>query len=102
MVGASRKDHVNRIGKTLLIFGIVGTIRVKDASVVAALNFPRNLRAVGIAIVQQQLPRPQPARIEIGEIASRSSVGRGIRLLIGHQHFLHVEPHAPGEEQRQH
>ncbi len=52
-------------------------------------------------MMQQQFAGSQPARIEIGEIASRPSVGGGVRLLVGHQHALHVEPHASGEQQRQ-
>ena len=52
-------------------------------------------------MMQQQLLCAQPTRIEIREIAARNSVKRGFSLLVTNQNVLHVEPHAPREEQSQ-
>ena len=52
-------------------------------------------------MVQEQFARSQPARIKIGKIASRPAVGRSLSPLVWRQHFLHVEPHASGEQQRE-
>jgi hypothetical protein len=50
-------------------------------------------------MMQQQLPRTQPARIKITKIAARRPVKRGISLLMADQDALHVEPHASCNQQ---
>ena len=92
---------MQRVSEALLIFGIVSAVRIERATVVSGLDFPRDLRAIWVAMVQQQFAGPQPARIKVGQIATRPAVSGCIRLLVGHEHSLHVEPHASGEEKRQ-
>ena len=53
------------ICEALLIFRIVCAIWIEGAPVISALNFSRDLRAVGIAMMQEQFPRSQPARIKV-------------------------------------
>ena len=96
-----QKSHIHRIGKTLLVAGISRAGGVERPSVIAGLNFAGDVVGVGVAMVQQQLARAQPARVQIGEHAPRPAVSRGVGLLEGHQHSLYVEPQAGGEKRRQ-
>ena len=52
--GAGGKRDVNRISKTLLVGGVVGTRRVEWTAVISSLNVACNLGAIGIAVVQQK------------------------------------------------
>ena len=51
--GRHQKDHIHRIGETLLVFGILRPAWIEGASVVSGLNFARDLRAVRITMMQQ-------------------------------------------------
>ena len=64
-----QEHHIHRISKSLPVLGIVSPSRIQFAPVVSLLDFCRDVVAVGIAVMQQQFARPQPARIQIGEIA---------------------------------
>src|SRR4029077_14738667 len=64
-----QEHYVDRIGKTLLILRIIGPGWIQHAAVVALLYFDRDVAGIGVAVVQQQFARPQPTRIEIGQIA---------------------------------
>jgi len=94
-----QKNYVQGISKGHLIFRVVGVPRIKRAPVVADLNLARDLRAIRIALVEKQFACSQPARIQVTKIPARSSVKRGICLLIADHHPLHVEPHASCQRQ---
>ena len=95
----SKQEHdVHRIGKALLVFWILGSLRIERVAVVALLDLARDLGTVGIAPVQQQFPCSQPSRVEVRQDSAGLPVSRGVGFLIRNQHALDVEPHAEGRE----
>ncbi len=89
---------VDWISETLLVPGITGTRGIEQATVIADLDFASNVGAIRISVVQQQLPRAQPAWIEIREIASRALPHRALIFLVGDEDVLDIEPHTRGHE----
>ena len=96
---SQQKHDVNRISKTLLVGGIVGTRRVEWTAVISSLNVACNLGTIGIAVVQQKFPSPEPPGIEIRQDASWTMEHRGIGQLMRHQNPADVKPHAPSTQQ---
>jgi len=52
-------------------------------------------------MMQQQLTRAEPARIQIRKIPTRRSMKGSLSPLMGNQNVLHVKPHASREKQTQ-
>src|ERR1039458_980224 len=86
--------NIDRISKPLLVFRIVRPSRIQHTPVVSLLDFYRDVVAVRIAVVEQQFTRPQPARIEIRQIAARTLMLLRVGSFIRNEHALYIEPHA--------
>ena len=89
-----QKHHVDGISEPLLVFGIVRPRGIERAPVISLLDFDGNVIAVRIAVVKQQFPRPQPARIQVRQIAARTLARCSIRNLKAHEDSIHIKPHA--------
>jgi hypothetical protein len=89
-----QKHHINRISKPLLVLGIIRPRCIQHAPVISLLDFYRDIVAVRIALVQQQFPCTQPARIKIRQIPARTLMRRRIRDLVAHQNSIDIKPHA--------
>src|SRR5579871_5543616 len=74
---------------------------IEHAAVVAQLNSARNLIAIRIAAVEQQLTRAQPTWIQVGEIAARPVTAERFTALVWNQNMPNVVPHAPGKQERE-
>jgi hypothetical protein len=98
---SQQKYYVNRIGKPLLIFGVVRQGRIEGPSVISGLYLAGNFGAVRITVAKDQFPGSEPARIQVGKISARSAVRSSVGLLILDQHPLHVKPHATCHQNRQ-
>src|SRR5579864_5954707 len=72
---------------------------IEHPAVVAGLDSARNLRAIRIAAMEQQLTRAQPTRIEVGEIAARPITAEGFTALVWNENVPNVVPHAPGKQE---
>ena len=94
-----QEHYVHRIGKSLLIFRIVRAIGIEFTPVISGLDLASHLGSVGIAVAKQQFTCPEPTGIEVRQVPARSIVTSRIALLVGDEHPLHVEPHAPRHQQ---
>ena len=77
-----QKNHVGGIGETLLVLRISGASGIERTPVIANLNLARDFGTIWIAVMQQQFSRAKPARVEIGQIATRATVGGCLRQLM--------------------
>src|SRR5215475_2861321 len=81
--GRCQQQHdVDRIGKCLLISGIVWPRWIEHASVVTNLNLPSDVVAIRIPAMQKQLAGTQPSRIKVRQIAARGTCGIRFRVLM--------------------
>src|SRR5216683_3094932 len=72
--GRQDEHHIYRVRKPLLVLRVIGTRSIEQPPVISLLSFKVDLPAVGIASMQEQLARSQPARIQVGKIAPRPAV----------------------------
>src|SRR6267378_2807527 len=91
---------MSRVNEGFLIPWIVRTRSIKGAPIKSLLNFHRNVVAVGIATVKQQLTGSQPPWVKVGKITARPVVSRCILNLMRYQDPVHVKPHARHRQQR--
>src|SRR6266404_2523563 len=103
--GCKVERDIHRVSESLLVPWIPGDGRIERTAVVALLNLASYFGTVGIASVQQKLSRAYPVWIQIGKIAARPAMRRGIGDLMRNHHAVDVSPHAASaddREQRQH
>src|SRR5260370_41135863 len=96
------KNNVHRVGESLLVDWVCRARSIERAAVVSSLNLTRDLGAIRISAMEEQFPRAQPARIEIGKIAARAVMRGGVGDLMRNQHTIDVSPHADRTQDRKH
>src|SRR5260370_30989352 len=93
------KNNVHRVGESLLVDWVCRARSIERAAVVSSVNLARALGAIRISAMEEQFPRAQPARIEIGKIAARPVMRGGVGDLMRNHHPADVSP-SPGRTDR--
>src|SRR5467141_3910648 len=99
--GCKVERNIHRVSESLLVPWIPGDGRIERPAVVALLNLASYFGTVGIASVQQKLSRAYPVWIQIGKIAARPAMRRGIGDLMRNHHTVDVSPHPASTEDRE-